>query len=65
MNNTDLWKRYSSSLCHCPAIGLSLDTAAVKAGGFLSIKPEEYIGALELEIKAIKLAVNAIAIINT
>lgn len=46
-------------------IGLSLDTSAVKAGGFLSIKPDEYIGALELEIKAIKLAIKAIAIINT
>jgi hypothetical protein len=47
------------------AIGLSLDTSAVKAGGFLSIKPDEYIGALELEIKSIKLAIKAIAIINT
>ncbi|MFZ3165986.1 MAG: DUF6603 domain-containing protein [Candidatus Methanoperedens sp.] len=47
------------------AIGLSLDTSAVKAGGFLQIKPDEYIGALELEIKAIKLAIKAIAIINT
>ena len=47
------------------AIGLSLDTSAVKAGGFLKIEPDEYIGALELEIKAIKLAIKAIAIINT
>lgn len=46
-------------------IGLSLDTSVVKAGGFLSIKPNEYIGALELEIKSIQLAIKAIAIINT
>lgn len=25
MNKSDLWKRYSSFLCHCPEIGLSLD----------------------------------------
>jgi len=46
-------------------IGLSLDTSMVKAGGFLSIKPDEYIGALELEIKSFQLAIKAIAIINT
>ncbi|MBO9565209.1 MAG: hypothetical protein J7621_20705 [Niastella sp.] len=47
------------------AIGLSIDTSVVKAGGFLSIKPNEYIGALELEIKSFNLAIKAIAIINT
>lgn len=37
MNNTDLWKRYSSFLCHCPAIGLSLDISRMKfADGFFA-----------------------------
>jgi len=46
-------------------IGMSLDTSMVKAGGFLSINPDEYIGALELEIKSFQLAIKAVAIINT
>ncbi|MEO7982459.1 MAG: DUF6603 domain-containing protein [Bacteroidota bacterium] len=46
-------------------VGLSLDTAPVKAGGYLKINPDEYIGALEIEIKSIQLAIKAIAIINT
>ena len=46
-------------------VGLSLDTAPIKAGGYLKINPDEYIGALEIEIKSIQLAIKAIAIINT
>lgn len=37
MNKTELWKRYSSFLCHCPEIGLSLDISRMKFDdGFLS-----------------------------
>ncbi|MSN26202.1 MAG: glucose-6-phosphate isomerase [Geobacter sp.] len=36
MNKTDLWKRYSSFLCHSPEIGLSLDISRMKFDdGFL------------------------------
>jgi len=36
MNKTDLWKRYSSFLCHAPEIGLSLDISRMKFDdGFL------------------------------
>ena len=36
MNKTDLWKRYSSTLCDCPEIGLSLDVSRMKFDdGFL------------------------------
>lgn len=30
MNKTELWKRYSDYLCHCPEIGLSLDISRMK-----------------------------------
>ncbi|MFL5740212.1 MAG: DUF6603 domain-containing protein [Flavisolibacter sp.] len=46
-------------------IGVSLDTAAVNAGGYLLINPDEYIGAIEIQIKSIKLAIKAVGIINT
>ena len=37
MNKTDLWKRYSAFLCHCPEIGLSLDVSRMKFDdGFLN-----------------------------
>ncbi len=41
MNKTELWKRYSSYLCHCPEIGLSLDVSRIKFdNGFLeSMEP--------------------------
>ncbi len=36
MNQLELWKRYSSLLCHCPEIGLSLDISRMKFDdGFL------------------------------
>jgi hypothetical protein len=47
-------------------VGLSIDTGALKGGGFLGFKPEqgEYFGALELSFQNV-IALKAVGIINT
>ena len=45
-------------------VGLSVDAGVIKGGGFLSIRDNEYVGALELTFQDL-IALKAIAIINT